>query len=72
MRQAQRNSLMKLAALMLSLLPLTSPPFLSAKLERPLCLALSSFPGKSQSQELTTHILANGFFFLPLVSPSWL
>jgi len=32
----------------------------------------SSFPGKSQSQELTTCILANGCFFLPLVSLSWL
>lgn len=63
---------MKLAALMLTLFPVTSALFLSAKLERPLSLALTSFPGKFQSQELTTHILANSFFFLPLVFPSWL
>lgn len=72
MRRTQRNSLTKLAALVLGLFLVTSPPFLSAKLERPLCLALSSFPGKSQSQELTTCILANGCFFLSLVSLSWL
>lgn len=72
MRQTQRNNLMKLAALMLSLFLVTSSPFFSAKLERPLCLTLSSFPGKLQSQELIMYILVNGFFFLPLVSPFWL
>jgi len=64
-RQTQRNSLMRLAALTLSPFPVTSPPFLSARLERPLCLAPLVFQGSRSPKSLPRASLLTAASFCP-------